>query len=125
MTAQDICAPTSATRSSTPVPLIILALACGAFGIGVGEFAVMGLLPEVATGFGASVPDAGYAITAYAAGVVVGAPLIAIAAARLSRRALLLILMTIFTLGNLVSAAAPGLGALIAVRFVTGLPHGA
>jgi MFS transporter, DHA1 family, inner membrane transport protein len=125
LTAQDICAPTSATRSSTPVPLIILALACGAFGIGVGEFAVMGLLPEIATGFGASVPDAGYAITAYAVGVVVGAPMIAIAAAKLSRRALLLILMTIFTIGNLASAAAPGLGALIVLRFVTGLPHGA
>jgi DHA1 family inner membrane transport protein len=105
--------------------LIILALACGAFGIGVGEFAIMGLLPEVAAGFGASVPDAGYAISAYAAGVVVGAPLIAIAAAKISRRALLLILMVIFTIGNFVSAVAPSLGALIAVRFVTGLPHGA
>ncbi len=107
------------------VALIILALACGGFGIGVGEFAIMGLLPEVAAGFNASVPAAGYVITAYAAGVVVGAPLIAIAATRLSRRHLLLILMTLFALGNLASAAAPNLGALIAVRFFTGLPHGA
>jgi DHA1 family inner membrane transport protein len=104
---------------------IILALACGGFGIGVGEFAIMGLLPEVAAGVHASVPDAGYVITAYAAGVVVGAPLIAVAATRLSRRLLLLVLMVAFTLGNLASAVAPNLASLIAIRFLTGLPHGA
>lgn len=104
---------------------IVLALACGAFGIGVGEFAIMGLLPEIAATFGASVPDAGYVISAYAAGVVIGAPLIAVAATRLSRRAVLLILMSVFGLGNLASAAAPSLGWMVALRFVTGLPHGA
>jgi DHA1 family inner membrane transport protein len=126
LTVQDVCAPRAeALPSGLEVTLILLALACGAFGIGVGEFAVMGLLPQVAVGFDASVPAAGYVITAYAIGVVVGAPLIAVAATRLSRRNLLLILMTVFLLGNLASAAAPHLGALIALRFLTGLPHGA
>jgi DHA1 family inner membrane transport protein len=126
LTAQDVRArPRETSTVATSATLIILALACGGFAIGVGEFAVMGLLPEVATGFKASVPQAGYVITAYAAGVVVGAPLIAIAAARISRRALLLMLMSVFVIGNLASAAAPNLGALIALRFLSGLPHGA
>ena len=125
MTVQDICAPRAEAAPQLGVALTILALSCGAFGIGVGEFATMGLLPEVATGFRASVPEAGYAIMAYAAGVVIGAPLIAVAATRLTRRGLLLILMTLFALGNLASAAAPSLGMLIALRFLTGLPHGA
>ena len=125
MTVQDICAPRAEAAPQLGVALTILALSCGAFGIGVGEFATMGLLPEVATGFRVSVPEAGYAIMAYAAGVVIGAPLIAVAATRLTRRALLLILMTLFALGNLASAAAPSLGMLIALRFLTGLPHGA
>ena len=126
LTAQDVCArPRETSAAGAGATLIILALACGGFAIGVGEFAVMGLLPEVAAGFKASVPQAGYAISAYAAGVVVGAPLIAIAAARISRRTLLLALMSVFVLGNLASAAAPNLGALIALRFLTGLPHGA
>jgi len=125
LTVQDICAPRAEAAPQLGVALTILALSCGAFGIGVGEFATMGLLPEVATGFRVSVPEAGYAIMAYAAGVVIGAPLIAVAATRLTRRALLLILMTLFALGNLASAAAPSLGMLIALRFLTGLPHGA
>ena len=71
MTVQEIRArPCEATPSATEDALIILALACGAFGIGVGEFAIMALLPEVGGGFQASVPEAGYVITAYAAGVV-------------------------------------------------------
>jgi DHA1 family inner membrane transport protein len=125
LTVQDICAPRHETAVKTGAAWIIIALACGAFGIGVGEFAVMGLLPEIAASFSASVPDAGYVITAYAVGVVIGAPLIAVAATRVSRRALLLILMSVFTLGNLASAEAPSLGWMIALRFVTGLPHGA
>lgn len=87
MTVQKFCASRpQSTPSGLRTTLIILALACGAFGIGVGEFAIMALLPEVATSFRASVPEAGYMITAYAAGVVIGAPLIAVAAARLTRR---------------------------------------
>jgi DHA1 family inner membrane transport protein len=126
LTVQDVCAPARETSTSViEATLIILALACGGFAIGVGEFAVMGLLPEIATGFGASIPNAGYVISAYAGGVVIGAPLIAIAAARLSRRTLLLLLMTLFTFGNLLSAAAPNLASLVALRFLSGLPHGA
>ena len=125
MTVQDICAPARNPASTLGTTWIVFALACGAFGIGVGEFAVMGLLPEIAAGFRVSVPDAGYVVTAYAAGVVIGAPLIAVAASRMSRRALLLLLMAIFTLGNLASALTPSLGWMIALRFLTGLPHGA
>ena len=117
--------PAARPLSAPGSTLVLLALACGGLGIGTGEFAIMGLLPELAKTFNATVPDAGYAITAYAAGVVVGAPVIAVAAAGASRRALLLALMSLFSLGNLVSAAAPNLNSLIVLRFLTGLPHGA
>lgn len=105
--------------------LVILALACGGFAIGTGEFAIMGLLPGVANTFAVTTPQAGYVITAYALGVVVGAPLIAIAGAKSSRRTLLLILMTVFTIGNLASAMAPDFLSFIVLRFLSGLPHGA
>jgi DHA1 family inner membrane transport protein len=85
----------------------------------------MGLLPLIATGLGASIPDAGWTITAYALGVVVGAPLLTVLAARLDRKALLLSLMTFYALANLASAFAPSLGWLVAGRFLAGLPHGA
>ena len=68
------------------IGMVILALACGGFGIGTGEFAIMGLLPDVASTFAVTTPQAGYVISAYALGVVVGAPLIAIAGAKSSRR---------------------------------------
>lgn len=107
------------------VVLVILALACGGFGIGTGEFAIMGLLPDVAATFQVTTPQAGYVISAYALGVVVGAPLIAIAGAKASRRSLLLILMSVFTVGNLASALAPDFLTFTVLRFLTGLPHGA
>ncbi len=107
------------------VVLVILALACGGFGIGTGEFAIMGLLPDVAATFQVTTPQAGYVISAYAMGVVVGAPLIAIAGAKASRRSLLLILMSVFTVGNLASAMAPDFLSFTVLRFLTGLPHGA
>ena len=107
------------------VVLVILALACGGFGIGTGEFAIMGLLPDVAATFQVTTPQAGYVISAYAMGVVVGAPLIAIAGAKASRRSLLLILMSVFTVGNLASAMAPDFVSFTVLRFLTGLPHGA
>jgi DHA1 family inner membrane transport protein len=107
------------------VVLVILALACGGFGIGTGEFAIMGLLPDVAATFQVTTPQAGYVISAYALGVVVGAPLIAIAGAKASRRSLLLILMSVFTVGNLTSALAPDFLSFTVLRFLTGLPHGA
>lgn len=107
------------------VVLVILALACGGFGIGTGEFAIMGLLPDVAATFQVTTPQAGYVISAYALGVVLGAPLIAIAGAKASRRSLLLILMSVFTVGNLASALAPDFLSFTVLRFLTGLPHGA
>ncbi len=107
------------------VVLVVLALACGGFGIGTGEFAIMGLLPDVAATFQVTTPQAGYVISAYALGVVVGAPLIAIAGAKASRRSLLLILMSVFTVGNLASALAPDFLSFTVLRFLTGLPHGA
>ena len=107
------------------IGLVILALACGGFGIGTGEFAIMGLLPDVAATFSVTTPQAGWVISAYALGVVVGAPLIAIAGARASRRNLLLVLMAVFAVGNLASALAPGFWSFIVLRFLTGLPHGA
>jgi DHA1 family inner membrane transport protein len=102
-----------------------LALAIGGFGIGTGEFVMMGLLPNVAADLGISVPTAGHIISGYALGVVVGAPLIAVLAARWPRHVLLLALMACFAVGNFASALAPGYASLIAVRFLAGLPHGA
>lgn len=105
--------------------LALGALALGGFGIGTTEFATMGLLPEVATDLGVDIPTAGHAITAYAVGVVLGAPTLAALGARLDRRTLLLLLMAAFTVGNVLSAFAPTMPALIAARLVAGLPHGA
>ncbi len=85
----------------------------------------MGLLPDVAGSLHVSEPQAGHLISAYALGVVVGAPMIALLAARASRRTMLLLLMAGFAAGNLASAAAPGIVTLIVVRFLSGLPHGA
>ena len=123
MTPHPPTEPPALTRLQ--IALVILALACGGFGIGTGEFAIMGLLPDVARSFAVTTPQAGYVISAYALGVVVGAPLIAVAGATASRRSLLLILMAVFCLGNLASAAAPGFVSFIVLRFVSGLPHGA
>ncbi len=105
--------------------LVEFSLAVGGFGIGVGEFAIMGLLPNVADGVGVSTPTAGHVISAYALGVVIGAPIITVLFARLPRRTLLLALMAVFALGNLASALAPGYASLMLLRFLTGLPHGA
>ena len=92
----------------------LFALALGGFGIGTTEFATMGLLPEIADDLGVSIPTAGHAITAYALGVVVGAPTLAALGARLDRRRLLLLLMVAFTVGNVLSAFAPSMGWLVA-----------
>jgi DHA1 family inner membrane transport protein len=103
----------------------LLALAMGGFTIGTTEFATMGLLSYVATDLDVSIPTAGHAITAYAVGVVVGAPLLTVAAARLPRKTLLIALMAFYTLGNLFSATAESIESLVAGRFLAGLPHGA
>ncbi|NKX90590.1 MFS transporter [Nocardia coubleae] len=103
----------------------MLALALGGFGIGTTEFVTMGLLPDIAAAFGISEPSAGHAVSAYALGVVVGAPLIAALCARVPRKKLLIVLMAAFTLGNAATVLAPTFGTLVAARFVSGLPHGA
>ncbi|MFI1563246.1 MFS transporter [Streptomyces sp. NPDC020490] len=107
------------------MPLALLALAVGAFGIGTTEFVMMGLLPDVADDLGVSVPGAGHLVSAYALGVVVGAPLLAAGTARLSRRTVLIGLMALFVAGNALSVLAPGYDWLLAARFLSGLPHGA
>ncbi|WP_315098278.1 MFS transporter [uncultured Cellulomonas sp.] len=112
------------TLSPARSRLALFALALGGFGIGTTEFATMGLLPEIADDLGASIPTAGHAITAYALGVVVGAPTLAALGARLDRRRLLLLLMVAFTVGNVLSAFAPSMGWLVLARFLAGLPHG-
>lgn len=105
--------------------LPLLALALGGFSIGTTEFTTMGLLPQIADDLQVSIPTAGHVITAYALGVVVGAPLLTTVAARMDRRTLLLVLMAAFTVGNVLSALAPTAGWLVAARFAAGLPHGA
>ncbi|MGW6426294.1 MFS transporter [Nocardia sp. NPDC055053] len=113
-----------APRTSWHVPAM-LALALGGFGIGTTEFVTMGLLPDIAKAFGISEPTAGHAVSAYALGVVVGAPLIAALCARVPRKKLLIALMAAFTVGNAATVLAPTFGTLVAARFVSGLPHGA
>ena len=104
--------------------LAVLALAVGGFAIGTTEFVTMGVLPQLADGVGVSIPTAGHVISAYALGVVVGAPVVAFFGAKLPRRALLLGLMVAYALFNAVSALAPGYGSLVVARFLDGLPHG-
>lgn len=114
-------------RICPPVGLFpaMLALGAGGLCIGTGEFAPMSLLPELAHGTGASIPSAGGYISAYAAGVVVGAPAIAVLGARLARKALLLVLLIIAFIGYALSALATGYPSMLLARFFAGLPHGA
>ncbi|MFJ9352414.1 MFS transporter [Streptomyces sp. NPDC101237] len=107
------------------MPLALLALAVVTFGIGTTEFATMGLLPQIADGVGVSVPHAGNLVSAYALGVVVGAPLLTAIGARVPHKRLLLLLTGLFVVGNTASALAPDFGLLFAARFLAGLPHGA
>jgi MFS transporter, DHA1 family, inner membrane transport protein len=113
------------TLSTGRVVAAVAALAVGGFAIGTTEFVTMGLLPDMAEGVGIDIPTAGHVISAYALGVVVGAPVIAALGARLPRRALLIGLMVAFLVGNALSAMAPGYPTLLAARFLSGLPHGA
>ena len=105
--------------------LPLLALAIGAFGIGVTEFAPMGMLPGIATDLGVSIPAAGLLVSAYAMGVLIGAPLMTLTTARIDRRTLLVGLMGIFTIGNALSALADGYWTLMIARVVTSFNHGA
>lgn len=103
----------------------LLALAIGAFGIGTTEFSPMGLLPVIAQGVGVSIPAAGMLISAYAIGVMVGAPLMTLLLSHRGRRNALIFLMAIFTVGNVLSAIAPDYSTLMIARIITSLNHGA
>lgn len=103
----------------------LVALAIGAFGIGVTEFAPMGMLPGIASDLGVSIPAAGLLVSAYALGVLLGAPLMTLTTGKIPRRYLLIGLMAIFTLGNLMSALATDYTSLLIARVVTSLNHGA
>ncbi|QHE90477.1 MFS transporter [Pandoraea fibrosis] len=106
------------------MPIALYALTAGAFGIGVTEFVIMGLLLNVGADFGVSIAAAGLLISGYALGVVVGAPLMTTATARWPRKTVLLVLMAIFTIGNAACALAPSYGALMAARVLTSFAHG-
>ncbi len=106
------------------MPRALLALAIGAFGIGTTEFVVMGMLPEVAEGLGVSVPSVGLLISAYAVGVVVGAPTLTALGVRFPPRQTLVGLMVLFVVGNALSAVAPTYETLAAARVLTALAHG-
>lgn len=116
---------TQSSSGSVSPGLVLFALAIGAFAIGTTEFATMSLLPYFAPELGIDAPTAGHVISAYALGVVVGAPLITVAAARMPRRALLLWLMGSFAVFNALCAFAPSYEWMMVLRFFSGLPHGA
>ena len=107
------------------VGLVILALAVGGFAIGTTEFATMSMLPLFAAGLGIDAPTAGHAISAYALGVVVGAPVITVLGARRPRHRLLVLLMAMFTVFNGLTGLSPGYRWMLLFRFLSGLPHGA
>ncbi|QFZ85736.1 MFS transporter [Variovorax paradoxus] len=106
------------------MPIALLALTAGAFGIGTTEFVIMGLLMQVSTDLQVSITAAGLLISGYALGVAVGAPVLTIATRKLPRKTVLLALMAIFTLGNLACALAPNYEMLMAARVITSLAHG-
>ncbi len=117
---------TQASSTHLPHPNVVhLALAMGGFAIGTTEFATMSLLPFMANDLNVDAPTCGQVISAYALGVVLGAPLIAVASARVARRSLLIGLMLFFALANGLSALAPSFGWMLGFRFLSGLPHGA
>lgn len=103
----------------------LIALALGTLGLGMSEFVMMGILPDVAWDLDISIPVAGHFISAYAIGVCVGAPLLVLVARKRPLKHILLALVAIFALGNLLSCMAPNYHALLATRFLSGLPHGA
>ncbi|MEU0283770.1 MFS transporter [Streptomyces sp. NPDC006195] len=107
------------------MPLALLALAIGAFGIGTTEFVIMGLLPEVAADYGVTIPTAGLLVTGYALGVVLGAPLMTVLGTRIPRKRMLMLLMGLFVVGNVLSALAPSFGLMLTGRVVASLAHGA
>ena len=112
-------------RAARGAGLAHATLALGGFAIGTAEFASMSFLPSFSAGLGVDAPTGGHVISAYALGVVGGAPLLAVLGARFDRRTLLVLLMAWFAVGNGLSAVAPDFTSLVLFRFLTGLPHGA
>ena len=117
----------SRSRPATARGIVLaeLTLALGGFALGTGEFASMGLLPDIARAVDVSIPTAGEAISAYALGVVVGAPLIAVAFARACCRRMLIELMLVFGVANGLTAVSSAFVPFLLTRFAAGLPHGA
>ena len=109
---------------SRGIPLALLALTLGAFAIGTTEFVIVGLIPTIAADLQVSLPSAGLLVSLYALGVAVGAPVLTALTGRVPRKALLVALMLLFTVGNLIAWMAPGYGSLIVARVLTGLAHG-
>jgi predicted MFS family arabinose efflux permease len=107
------------------MPIGLVALALGGFGIGLTEFVIMGLLPEVAADFAVTEATAGWLISGYALAVVVGALLLTAAVTRFDRKPVLAVLLVLFVAGNLISAIAPGYGMMMAGRVIAALAHGA
>jgi DHA1 family inner membrane transport protein len=127
--ATDITPELDAAHSPAVAPkavgLVLTALAMGGFAIGTTEFSAMSVLPDFASDLGLDAPTAGHAISAYALGVVVGAPLLAVLGARIARWKLLIGFMALFAVGNALSAMSPTFGWMLVFRFLSGLPHGA
>ena len=116
---------THAPLTPRQIAWVLFALSMGGFAIGTSEFVIMGLITEMAGDLGVTEPQIGHVISAYALGVVVGAPLLAIWGAKRRRRSLLLGFMGFYAVGNLACALAPDYHSLMLARFVAGLPHGA
>ena len=125
MTTAPASTPVEAPTATRHFTLAVLALAMGGFAIGTTEFVTMGLLPQIADGVSVSIPTAGHVISAYAVGVVIGAPVLAFLGARLPRRGLLVALMVAYAVGNAATAVATSFGLLTVARVATGFPHGA
>ncbi|EFE96358.1 MFS transporter [Serratia odorifera] len=107
------------------MPIALFALAIGAFGIGLTEFVIAGILPQIAADFSVTIPTAGLLATTYALGVFVGAPLLTVLGTHVPRKTMLMALAGIFTLGNIITAVAPTLSLAIAGRIITSFNHGA
>ncbi|HGK4673631.1 TPA: MFS transporter [Kluyvera georgiana] len=107
------------------MPIALFALAVGAFGIGLTEFVIAGILPQIARGFDVSIPSAGLMATSYALGVFIGAPLMTVVGSRVPRKTMLIALAVIFTLGNIITAMAPTLSVAVVGRVITSFNHGA
>lgn len=123
MQSLNMCNGQPVTRIALAAAILSLILA--SFGIGTGEFAIMGLLPDVVQGINVGITDGGHLVSAYALGVVIGTPLAVIFVARLSRKTQLLLLLACTLIGNIATAFAPGFTTLWLARFAAGLPHGA